>query len=80
MSKAYVKPLILYENFELAENIAMCELIASTQVRYSCPVHDTETGWTIFQEGAGSGCVQTPADGEQVCYEVPFEDYNVFVS
>lgn len=80
MTKAYVKPQILYEDFELAENIAACELISSTYARYSCPVYDTDTGWTIFQEGTGSGCVQTPADGEQICYEVPFEDYNVFVS
>lgn len=78
MSKAYVKPQMLYEDFELAENIAMCELISSNQARYSCSVYDSETGWIIFQEG--SSCVQTPADGEQICYEVPFEDYNVFVS
>lgn len=74
--KSYTKPDIVFDNFELAENIAMCELIHTESVRYSCAVVDPETGWTIFQ----SNCSMQPADGEQICYEVPFEDYNVFVS
>lgn len=75
--KSYTKPEIVFDNFQLAENIAMCELIETGSVRYSCPVIDPESGWTIFNS---TGCSQTPADGEQICYEVPFEDYNVFVS
>lgn len=75
--KQYSKPEIMFESFELAENIAMCELIASEHARYSCAVIDPESGWTIFSTDS---CSQTPADGEQICYEVPFEDYNVFVS
>lgn len=79
MKKIYTKPQIAYESFELSENIAMCELITSNQERYTCSVFDPETGWTIFNSSA-SGCIQTPADGENICYEVPFEDYNVFIS
>lgn len=74
--KIYTKPEIVFDSFELAENIAMCELIDTGSVRYSCPVVDPESGWTIFQ----TDCSQTPADGEQICYEVPFADFNVFVS
>lgn len=75
--KRYFKPEIVFECFELAENIAMCELIETGNARYTCPVADPESGWTIFTT---DNCSQTPADGEQICYEVPFEDYNVFVS
>lgn len=74
--KIYTKPEIVFDSFELAENIAMCELINTDSVRFSCPVIDPESGWTIFQ----ADCSQTPADGEQICYEVPFADFNVFVS
>ncbi len=75
--KSYTKPEIIFDNFELAENIAMCELIHTESVRYTCAVVDPESGWTIFPQNT---CSHTPADGEQICYEVPFEDYNVFVS
>ncbi len=74
--KIYTKPEIVFDSFELAENIAMCELIETGSARYSCPVVDPESGWTIFQ----ADCSMQPADGEQICYEVPFEDFNVFVS
>lgn len=73
--KSYTKPEIVFDNFELAENIAMCELIETGSARYSCPVVDPESGWTIFQDRCSH-----QSDGEQICYEVPFEDYNVFVS
>lgn len=77
--KHYSKPEIMFESFELSENIASCELIADTpSMRYSCPVVDEESGWTIFT--SGSGCSQSPADGEQICYEVPFEAFNVYKS
>ncbi len=76
--KHYTKPEIIFDNFELAENIAMCELIETGSARYACPVTDPESGWTIFTQ---TNCVQTPEEiGGQICYEVPFEDYNVFVS
>lgn len=78
MKKNYMTPQIVYDDFQLSENIAMCELINSEQNRYQCPVLDAESGWTIFIEG--TTCAQSPADGEQICYEVPFENYNVFVS
>lgn len=82
MRKAYQKPQIFFENFELSDNIAACELISSNQARYSCPVIDkTVVGaeWTIFQSAA-NGCMQTPADGASFCYEIPTEDYNVYIS
>lgn len=76
--KNYKKPEIMFECFELAENIAMCELLdQGTSGRYECPIIDDESGWTVFTE---TNCSQAPANGEQICYEVPFEDYNVFVS
>ena len=74
--KHYSKPEIMFESFELSENIASCELISTENARYSCPVIDDESGWTIFT----SRCSQSPADGEQICYEVPFEAFNVYKS
>ena len=74
--KIYKKPEIAFDCFELAENIAMCELINTVNAKYDCPVIDEESGWTIFN----SKCSQTPADSDNICYEVPFADFNVFVS
>lgn len=80
MKKVYIAPRIAYDDFQLSENIAMCELISTNQARYECAVVDDETGWVIFSDTTGGSCVQTPADGEQICYEIPMENYNVFVS
>lgn len=78
MKKNYVRPAIVFDSFELAENIAMCELISSKHDRYVCAVLDPESGLTIFPDLVN--CTTTPLDGEQICYEVPMENANVFVS
>lgn len=78
MKKNYVRPAIVFDSFELAENIAMCELIASNTGRFECAVLDPESGLTIFSDL--NMCGTTPLDGEQICYEVPMENFNVFVS
>lgn len=76
MKKNYVRPSIVFDSFELAENIAACELISSAHDRYICPVFDPESSLTIFSDM----CTTKPLDGEQICYEVPMENFNVFVS
>lgn len=79
MKKNYVRPSIVFDSFELAENIAACELISTPQGRYDCAVLDTESGLTIFNDPL-NGCKTTPLPGEDFCYEVPFEGFNVFMS
>ena len=78
LKKNYVRPSIVFDSFELAENIAACELISSKQARYQCQVLDPESGLAIFPDLVN--CTTTPLDGEQICYEVPMENFNVFVS
>lgn len=78
MKKNYVRPAIIFDSFELAENIASCELISSNQGRYECPALDPESGLQIFS--SIGPCTTTPLDGEQICYEIPLETFNIFVS
>ena len=77
--KNYTKPEIMFDSFELSENIASCAYLdTATSGQGECQIIDTETGWVIFT--VTNGCSQTPEDGLNICYEVPFEGYNVFVS
>lgn len=76
--KSYSKPEIMFDCFELAENIAACAVLDTNEhARYSCPVTIPDLNLTIF---ANDECNILPADGPQICYEVPMEGFNVFVS
>lgn len=75
--KSYSKPEILFDCFELSENIASCAAIDSGMAQYQCPVFVPDLGIQIF---TASNCEFEPAEGMQPCYGVPFEGFNVFKS
>lgn len=76
--KSYSKPEIIFDCFELAENIASCALLDSGESgRYQCAVMIPDAGISIFNL---ANCAMQPGEGDQICYEVPMEGFNVFVS
>ncbi|MBR5234416.1 MAG: hypothetical protein IKW03_09420 [Clostridia bacterium] len=80
MKKAYSRPIIVFDNFELTENIAAgCSYISSNIAPYQCAVLDKEFGYTIFSDY--SICDSTPPGGnDSICYHVPTADYSVYTS
>ena len=85
MKKAYSKPQILFDSFELAQDIAAgCEEIANHAL-YQCAWYDEESDITVFVESI-SACTYKPQKNEQpdmyngLCYHVPTDSYNVFTS
>lgn len=80
MKKRYEKPKIVYESFELSSGIAAgCELLSTPLAAYVCPVTDPEMGATIFASDAICD-FSAPGDFDQICYDVPLENHNVFSS
>lgn len=79
MRKPYVKPEIAYESFELTTNIAAnCSLFSTPQAAFICAVLDPELGETIFSD---DNCdFSPPGVNDRICYDVPFENQNVFAS
>lgn len=79
MKKVYMKPQIMFDCFELSQDIAAgCEEIAN-HARSACPLVDEESGMTLFEDSA---VCQTTSPGylDKHCYHVPTEAYNVFSS
>lgn len=76
MKKTYVKPQILFDSFELSQDIAAgCRILSNNQ-EYQCPVYDPELGVSIFT----TQCDMEPVNGDSICYHVPVGDNNVFGS
>ena len=69
--RAYVKPELFYENFELAQNIAACHYSykVGNSITYanmnSCYVIDADWGIALFADG-NNNCEQAPED---YCYQ-----------
>ncbi len=82
MKKAYVKPQIVFESFQLSTSIAAsCALIGTQLAQYVCPFEDPDSGFLIFAESVASPCDTAPVGGnDSVCYDVPNESWNVLSS
>ncbi len=80
MKKAYTKPEIIFDSFELTESIAAgCSYITSNMAPYECAVLDKEFGFTLFSDY--NNCDSTPPGGnDSICYHVPTADYSVYTS
>ena len=79
MAKAYTKPQIVFDCFELTENIAGCTFLSTNHAPYSCPVYDPEFGYSIFTDSII--CDSTPPGGnDSICYNIPVADYSVYIS
>ena len=80
MRKVYRKPHIAFESFELSQNIAAgCEDIAHA-TKGICGI---DTGFGIlFNTGVVADCEMGPQPGwgDDVCYDVPSDNKNVFSS
>ena len=84
MKKAYSKPEVAFFDFTLSTNIA-----AGCEEKTHLPAIDS-CGWkpdpkwpgTIFTDPTDGICTQTPAGTkyDALCYHVPTEAYNLFVS
>ena len=51
MKKTYISPQIMFDSFELTDNIASgCAFLNSNIQPYACPVLEKEWGLTIFSD------------------------------
>ena len=80
MKKTYSKPDIFFEDFSLSTNIAAgCELYPT---EYAGDSFVVEFGGDILL--SDKPCDKIIQDGENeynnLCYHVPFDDFNVFIS
>lgn len=79
MKKAYVKPELYFEDFELSENMATgCGMITKQLGKDACGFDDGVT--TIFIS-TNTGCKYTAEDGYgSICYHVPTDAGMLFTS
>ena len=80
MKKKYESPKIVFESFRLSTSIAAsCDFLSTNQSPFVCPVIIPDNGITIFTNS--SACDYTaPGNNDQICYDVPLENHNVFSS
>ncbi|MDD6262311.1 MAG: hypothetical protein PUA83_04365 [Clostridiales bacterium] len=79
--KAYVKPDLVYENFELSENIAACGWDLNQNSKDVCvAAGDPNFGNSGNLFIANIACTITPDMLETYCYEVSTTGNNVFQS
>lgn len=77
MKKVYKKPAIVYENFELSQNIAAGCAFISHYAMYSCAVKTDN----IYLFSNDPMCEFTPPAGtDTICYNNFSEDKMVFTS
>lgn len=81
--KKYVKPDLVYENFELSQSIANCSA-ALNHTEDSCTLDSSEapglflgSGETVFTEG---NCTYTKEILEDYCYWTGGSSNNIFTS
>ena len=82
MKKAYMKPEIVFESFQLSTNIAtVCERRVDTKSNDDCGI---QWGFKIvFADTPTSQCTQKIGEHDiwaGVCYHNPSEDSNLFAS
>lgn len=78
MKKAYSKPQIFFDSFELSQSIALgCEKITN-QAEYVCIVTEKDSGIVYI---TNSDCRYTPPGGNDgICYHAPDDSTNVYSS
>ena len=90
MKKTYEKPLVMYEKFELSQNIAACawDVSGPTSLEECGAIGDEENfnqpAITIFNDGV-SACQISIGDyegmtGEKFCYTVSADNWTIFNS
>lgn len=81
MKKNYEKPICMFHNFEVSQNISVgCELI-SNHAEGVCEVYVQGPGWEGVPVFVTDSCVVTPPNKDDTpCYHIPSETYNVFSS
>ena len=74
---AYMKPAFQFYQIPLVTGGGTGCAYQATTGDYSCPVLDEDLGQTIFS--SKPPCQRTTG-GENICYNVPIADYNVYKS
>lgn len=77
MKKAYKKPQMMFESFELSTSVATgCETKVDYNDDQSCQVYDDNTGKWLFWEH----CVSTLSARSSWCYDIPTGNNQTFTS
>ena len=81
VKKKYVKPLISFDSFEIAQSIASGCGVSATFAYMQCAIEPPDIDVSIFVEGVNA-CEYTPdVDGALgYCYHVPQESIKLFAS
>jgi hypothetical protein len=90
MKKTYEKPMVMFENFELSQNIAACAWdVVNLKTPEECGALGDEENFnqpaiTIFADGK-SFCEISSGDyedmtGEKFCYTVSSDSFTIFNS
>lgn len=87
MTKNYVKPQIVFEDFSLSKNIAAgCDRLVNNPSKGTCAVLGTG-GIAVFDGTVGKACVFKPEDlggskdeYDGFCYHVPADNNDLFNS
>lgn len=81
MKKPYIRPVMAFESLALSASAgtgAGCGLLATNSPEYVCPVTDPESGWTLFS--SYDNCMMIPPSNDEICYDIPLANNNVFGS
>lgn len=80
--KRYVKPAIIYESFELSQNIATCSYdVTFTDYENTCVAEPTDdAGMFPVILFANEKCEYIPGDGDSYCYESSSAEWGLFNS
>lgn len=77
MKKAYVKPQLFYEDFELSHNIANCSASLNHGKNGDCH-YEVAGNVTIFLENIN--CTNSVGSVEGYCYETGMDGFTLFTS
>lgn len=80
MKKSYTKPIITFQSLAVTTpSIASgCLYISTNNAQYMCPIIDEEAGWTLFTDW--DYCNMVVDDPSEICYDIPYDNNNVFQS
>lgn len=80
MKKTYKKPDICFESFELSTNIASCSILGDPNAPGFCAVDLEDIGDVVFVNENAACNTFIPGINDSICYDVPLEASNVFLS
>lgn len=82
MKREYIKPVVIFESFQIVTSIAAgCGMIPTSQSWDSCGYKDPSNDNVVYATKNTCAHMQLPQDAdEEFCYHVPIEANSLFNS